>query len=81
MIVNEDMFGGFCHVTVFGTNGRLDARFCDRFAAFKSQLQAFVDYARGNNDAIRFDETVEQCKIIHFRYSEPRKWRSMDCLD
>jgi predicted dehydrogenase len=64
MIVNEDMFGGFCHVTVFGTNGRLDARFCDRFAAFKSQLQAFVDFARGNNDAICFDETVEQCKII-----------------
>jgi predicted dehydrogenase len=64
IIVNDDMFGGFCHVTVFGTDGRLDARFSDSFAAFKSQLQAFVDYARGNDDAIRFDETVEQCKII-----------------
>ena len=64
IVVNDDMFGGFCHVTVYGTNGRLDARFRDSFTAFKSQLQAFVDFVRGNNDAIGFDETIEQCKII-----------------
>jgi hypothetical protein len=62
--VNEDMFGGFCHVTVYGTDGRLDACFRDSFNAFKSQLQAFVDFVRGSNHAIGFDETVEQCKII-----------------
>jgi hypothetical protein len=64
MVVNDDMFGGFCHVMVVGTDGRLDARFSERFVAFKSQLQAFVDYARGNDNAILFEETVEQCKII-----------------
>lgn len=64
IIVNDDMFGGFCHVTVYGTTGRLDARFLDSFHAFKSQLQAFVDFARGNNEAISFDATVEQCRII-----------------
>jgi predicted dehydrogenase len=64
IVVNEDMFGGFCHVTVYGTDGRLDARFRDSFTAFKSQLQAFVDFVRGSQDSIGFDETVEQCKII-----------------
>lgn len=62
--VNRDMFGGFCHVSVYGTNGRLDARFSDSFSAFKGQLQAFVNVVRGTSNAIRFDETVEQCRII-----------------
>jgi predicted dehydrogenase len=62
--VNSDMFGGFCHVTVYGTDGRLDARFADSFTAFKSQLQAFVDYLRQGDLSIGFAETVEQMKII-----------------
>jgi predicted dehydrogenase len=62
--VNRDMFGGFCHVSVFGTLGRLDARFQDSFSAFKAQMQAFVDYTRGNRDAMSFEQTVEQCRII-----------------
>jgi hypothetical protein len=64
MFVGEDLFGGFCHVTIYGTEGRLDARFSDSFSAFKSQLQAFVDFVRGNPNAIGFNETVEQCNII-----------------
>ncbi len=64
IVVNDDMFGGFCHVTVYGTDGRLDARFRDSFTAFKSQLQAFVDFVWGSQDSIGFDKTVEQCKII-----------------
>jgi hypothetical protein len=58
------MFGGFCHVTVYGTSGRIDARFADSFTAFKSQLQAFVDYVRGDSEVDRFTEVVEQMKII-----------------
>ena len=62
--VNRDMFGGFCHVSVYGTAGRLDARFRDSFNAFKAQLQAFINDVRGTSDAIKFEETVEQCRII-----------------
>ena len=79
MVVNDDMFGGFCHVAVFGTEGRLDARFLDSFTAFKSQLQAFVDFVRGNNESIGFDETIDQCKIIiagiHSRESGGRRFK------
>ncbi|MEX2170093.1 MAG: Gfo/Idh/MocA family oxidoreductase [Pirellulales bacterium] len=64
IVVNDDMFGGFCHVTVYGTSGRLDARFRDSFAAFKTQLETFIDYVQGRSNSIGFNETVEQCKII-----------------
>lgn len=62
--VNQDMFGGFCHVTVYGTTGRIDARFQDSFSAFKSQLQAFVDAMRGNPSACSFADTLEQTTIV-----------------
>jgi predicted dehydrogenase len=62
--VIEDMFGGFCHVTVYGTTGRLDARFVDSFTAFKSQLQSFVEHLRHGGDSINFATTVEQTRII-----------------
>lgn len=62
--VNYDMFGGFCHVSVYGTQGRLDARFADSFSAFKSQLQAFVDALRGKSPTDGFRNTVEQIAII-----------------
>ncbi len=62
--VNEDMFGGFCHVSVYGTKGRLDARFIDSFSAFKTQLQAFVDALRSGAPAVDFMNTVEQMAII-----------------
>ncbi len=60
----DDMFGGFCHVTVYGTSGRLDASFTDSFTAFKAQLSAFVACLRGDRETISFAETVEQMKII-----------------
>lgn len=62
--VNEDMLGGFCHVSVYGTKGRLDARFADSFSAFKAQLQAFVDAVRGTSPPNHFSNTVEQMTII-----------------
>jgi hypothetical protein len=62
--VIEDMFGGFCHVTVYGTAGRIDSRFTDPFSAFKAQLQAFVDDLRGSGEELSFETTVEQMKII-----------------
>ncbi|HVT30492.1 MAG TPA: Gfo/Idh/MocA family oxidoreductase [Lacipirellulaceae bacterium] len=61
--VVNDMFGGFCHVTVYGTTGRIDARFTDSFTAFKSQLQAFIEHLRGTS-SIDFAATIEQMKIV-----------------
>lgn len=62
--VTEDMFGGFCHVTAYGTSGRVDARFTDSFTAFKAQLQAFVDYLSTGRAPFPFAQTVEQMRII-----------------
>jgi len=62
--VNQDMFGGFCHVSVYGTVGRIDANFRDSFTAFKCQLQAFTAALRGYPVAVSFDHTVEQSTIV-----------------
>lgn len=62
--VIDDMFGAFCHVTLYGTKGRLDARFHDGFTAFKAQLQAFIDELRSGQELISFAESIEQIKII-----------------
>lgn len=62
--VNQDMFGGFCHVSIYGTTGRLDARFSDSFAAFKAQLTTFIDAVRTDSDPFDFAHTVEQMAII-----------------
>jgi hypothetical protein len=64
LAVNYDMFGGFCHVTVYGTKGHLNAKFKDTFAAFKTQLVTFVDALRGDTSAFDFGQTVEQMGII-----------------
>jgi hypothetical protein len=64
LAVNYDMFGGFCHVTVYGTKGHLNARFKDTFTAFKAQLVTFVDALRGDSSAFDFSQTVEQMGII-----------------
>lgn len=60
----DDLYGCFGCVNVYGTKGMLSAKFADTFAAFKAQLVAFVDYARGGPEPYPFDETVEQMKII-----------------
>lgn len=64
LAVNQDMFGGFCHLTVYGTTGRLDARFRDSFSAFKAQLAAFTDALRTAAEPFDFAHTVEQMAII-----------------
>jgi len=62
--VNQDMFGGFCHVTIYGTAGRLDAQFRDSFSAFKAQLTAFINALHTNADTLNFPQTVEQMAVI-----------------
>ncbi len=62
----EDMFGGFGCLDLYGTTGRLGARFTDgsRFHAFKSQLMDFVDYLRTGEPPFPFEQMVEPVKMV-----------------
>lgn len=62
--VVSDLAGAFGHLTLYGTSGVLAARFGDTFHAFKTQLQAFIDYIRTGRPPVAFDQTVELIKII-----------------
>jgi predicted dehydrogenase len=60
----RDMTGGFGHVGVYGTTGSLAARSDDTFTAFKTQLQAFVDYLRTGERPVPFEHLAEQMRIV-----------------
>ncbi len=60
----NDLYSGFCNVSVFGTKTALHAKFEDTFYAFKTQLVAFVDYLRTGQLPVPFEQTVELMKII-----------------
>ncbi|MCD4726750.1 MAG: hypothetical protein K8R46_03755, partial [Pirellulales bacterium] len=60
----DGMYGGFCKLNAHGTTGSLSTAIADTFFAFKSQLDAFVDYLRTGRLPVPFEETVEMMKII-----------------
>jgi predicted dehydrogenase len=60
----DDMYGAFGKLNVYGTTGAISGAFADTFFAFKSQLEAFVDYLRTGQSPVPFEETVEMMKII-----------------
>lgn len=62
--VIHDLYGGFGCVDVFGTEGRIGARFTDSFSSFKRQLIAFVEYLRSGDRPVPWQETLEQMGII-----------------
>ena len=62
--VINDMYGGYGNVSVWGTEGGETAQFSDVFYAFKTQLEAFVEFARTGTTHVPFSETVEQMKIL-----------------
>jgi predicted dehydrogenase len=62
--VITDLAGAFGHLTLYGSKGVLTARFGDTFYAFKTQLQAFVDYVRHGTSPVAFEETTELIKIV-----------------
>jgi predicted dehydrogenase len=64
LVATQDMYGGFCRLSVIGTKGGIDAPFEDTFFAFKSQLVAFVKYLRTGERPFPWAETVELMKII-----------------
>lgn len=60
----EDMHGSFGVLDVCGTKDSMQLANKDSFFAFKSQLQAFIDYLRTGELPFPFEETVELMKII-----------------
>ena len=62
--VVEDLFGGFGHMNVYGTDSSIDARFKDSFHAFRTQLVTFVQYLRTGKLPFDFAETVELMKLV-----------------
>jgi len=64
LIVSKQLLGAFGHVVVYGSKGRVEARFTDTFSAFKSQLEAFVGYLRNGVSPIPWDQTAEQMKLV-----------------
>lgn len=59
-----DMYGGFGHMSAHGTKGSISTAFGDTLYAFKTQLEAFVEYLRTGELPFAFAETVELMKII-----------------
>lgn len=62
--VIDDLYGGFGCVNVYGTEGADRAAFGDTFYAFKTQLEAFIEYLRTGSSPVDFNETIEQIKIV-----------------
>ncbi len=60
----KEMHGAFGNLFIGGTEGKVYRDFEDTFYAFKSQLEAFVEYLKTGKRPFPFEETVELMKII-----------------
>ncbi|MBL4701479.1 MAG: hypothetical protein JKX85_09495 [Phycisphaeraceae bacterium] len=60
----DDMYGAFGCLGLYGTKGNLFVQMTDTFAAFRSQMVAFVDYVRTGQLPFEFSQTVELMQII-----------------
>jgi hypothetical protein len=64
VIAINDMYGAFGQLQLCGTAGAVQLAFSDTFYAFKTQLEAFIQYLRTGRRPFPFAETVEMMKII-----------------
>lgn len=64
VVASEDMYGGLGVLQLCGTKGFVQVAAADRFAMFKSQLEAFVTYVRTGRRPFPFAETVELMKMV-----------------
>lgn len=64
IIAINDMYGAFGVMELLGTAGNVQTAFSDTFYAFKSQLQAYIQYLRTGIRPFPFSETEELMKII-----------------
>ena len=60
----DDMYGSFGALELCGTEGHAHTVFTDTFYAFKSQLEAFIDYLRTGVRPFPFSETEELMKML-----------------
>jgi predicted dehydrogenase len=59
-----DMYGAFGVLTLCGTAGHVEVPFSDTFYAFKTQLEAFIQYLRTGIRPFAFEETVELMQMV-----------------
>lgn len=64
VVASADMFGGFGCLQLCGTAGSRAVSSGDSFFAFKSQLEAFVQYLRTGQYPFPFSETVELMQLV-----------------
>ena len=60
----HDLYGGFAHLGVWGTESALTATFSDTLHAFRSQLLAFIHYLRTGEPPVPFAETDELMRLL-----------------
>ena len=64
VVATADMYGAFGCLQLCGTAGHAQVAFGDTFFAFKSQLEAFIEYLRTGMRPFPFEETVELMKLV-----------------
>jgi Oxidoreductase family, NAD-binding Rossmann fold len=60
----DDMFGSAGCLGLYGVEGSINSKFCDRYSAVKSQLTSFVSYLKTGIPSVPFSETIEIVRII-----------------
>lgn len=64
VVASSDMYGGFGLLQLVGTIGKVQLTSGDTYYAFKTQLEAFIQYLRTGVAPFAFSETVELMKLI-----------------
>lgn len=64
VVATGDMYGAFGCLQLCGTTGHAQVVFGDTFYAFKTQLEAFIEYLRTGVHPFPFEETVELMKLV-----------------
>jgi len=64
VVATADMYGGFGCLQLCGTIGKVQVAFGDTFFAFKSQLEAFIDFLRKGVSPFPFSETYELMQLV-----------------
>ena len=64
VVASADMYGAFGYLQLCGTAGGVQVMSKDSFYAFKTQLEAFVEYLRTGVRPFPFAETVELMRLV-----------------
>jgi len=64
VVASADMYGAFGCLQLCGTAGHAQVAFNDTFYAFKTQLEAFIQYLRTGVRPFPFSDTVELMRLV-----------------